>query len=430
MNKLCCYFFLQVLFLAAPAQEAVRDYLRQHAARVDHIDIGKDDMADLEALGAAIGDARIVALGEQMHGDGTSFEAKGRIVRYLHEKKGFNVLVFESDFFGLTYGFADVPKNRDSINAFLYKNLLGLWSWCHSASAFLYNYIPQTYRTESPLMIAGMDCQLQTPHSFSRIQDKMKTILPMLVEGAGDALDVDTVIRNISAIYFAGQKRDPQAADRGLSALNRLLEGRSLAALNSEELNLLFNLRASFRSILPILKGEKEGANRHQYRDKQMFDNLMWLIKERFPRQKIMVWAHNAHIGKLPPGANREQLMMGNYLGDTSINHFRYYALGVTSYSATSFWTNGIGPFKAQEPAKNGFERWINRNWPFAFVDWTPWNRGKDAGQAFSMKGSMQYSQHRNFVYAWNQVFDGVFFIRNIEGCRRISEQEMRAIPD
>jgi hypothetical protein len=429
MKKLYYCFFLHALFLAAPAQEAVRDFVRKQAVRVDHIDIRQDDMADLEALGAAIGDARIVALGEQMHGDGTSFEAKGRIVRYLHEKKGFNVLVFESDFFGLTYGFSDVPKNRDSINAFLYKNLLGLWSWCHSASTFLYQYIPQTYRTESPLIIAGMDCQLQTPHSFNGIQGKMKTLFSKLVEG--DAWDVDTVIRSIPAIYFAGQKRDPQGAEQGLRALNRLIESGGLTGLNGEELNLLYNLRASFRSILPFLRGEKEGATSHLYRDQQMFDNLMWLIKERFPGQKIMVWAHNAHIGKLPPGANREQLMMGNYLGDASINPFKYYALGITSYSATSVWTNRtIGPFKAQEPARNGFERWINRDWPFAFVDWTPWNRGKDARQAFSMKGSMQYSQHRNFVYPWNQVFDGVFFIRNIEGCRTVSEQDMRAIPD
>ncbi len=39
----------------------------------------------------------MVLLGEQHHGDGATFQAKTRLVKYLHEQKGFNVLVWESD---------------------------------------------------------------------------------------------------------------------------------------------------------------------------------------------------------------------------------------------------------------------------------------------------------------------------------------------
>ena len=43
------------------------------------------------------------------------------------------------------------------------------------------------------------------------------------------------------------------------------------------------------------------------------------------------------------------------------------------------------------------------------------------------MKGTFPMTQHRNFIYQWNKVFDGVFFIRNLEGCQKISYDKIIA---
>ena len=58
-----------------------------------------DDFADLAPFGAAVGSARIVALDEQTHGGHEEFVLKLRLLRYLHERLGFDVLVLESGLF-------------------------------------------------------------------------------------------------------------------------------------------------------------------------------------------------------------------------------------------------------------------------------------------------------------------------------------------
>ena len=71
-------------------------WLERHATPLHTLDFAADELSDLEPFARAIGEARIVMLGEQTHGDGTGFLAKARFARFLHECMGFDVLAFES----------------------------------------------------------------------------------------------------------------------------------------------------------------------------------------------------------------------------------------------------------------------------------------------------------------------------------------------
>ena len=84
-------------------QRDIKTYVLANVRQIAAIDPAFQGYSDLEVIADAIGDARIVMLGEQDHGDAPAFLAKTRLIKYLHEKKGFNVLAFESDFFGINY---------------------------------------------------------------------------------------------------------------------------------------------------------------------------------------------------------------------------------------------------------------------------------------------------------------------------------------
>jgi erythromycin esterase-like protein len=69
-------------------------WLAANAIVLRSIEPGNEDFADLEPLRQAVGDARIVQLGEQSHGDGATFHAKTRLIKFLHQKLDFDTLAF------------------------------------------------------------------------------------------------------------------------------------------------------------------------------------------------------------------------------------------------------------------------------------------------------------------------------------------------
>src|ERR1700761_1302410 len=123
--RITILFILSVsslISLPAHAQKLIKDYVEKNAIPIYTIEPDSTNYSDLEPIGNAIGDAKIVMLGEQDHGDAPTFLAKTRLIKYLHEKKGFNVLAFESDFFGLNEGWDRLDKKPDNLGAFLRKN--------------------------------------------------------------------------------------------------------------------------------------------------------------------------------------------------------------------------------------------------------------------------------------------------------------------
>ncbi len=74
-------------------------WLKRNASPIRTVNPADEDWTDLEPIGRAIGDARIVMLGEGSHGDGTTCLFKSRMIRFLHQQHGFSVIVWEAPFY-------------------------------------------------------------------------------------------------------------------------------------------------------------------------------------------------------------------------------------------------------------------------------------------------------------------------------------------
>ena len=187
------------VFSEVKGQNKMRNYVESHLLPITTISPDSVDYSDLDPLGKAIGDSRIVMLGEQDHGDAPTFLAKTRIIKYLHEKKHFNVLAFESDFF-LNYAWDRGRKDQSSIDSILMQYIYRIWTYCDACQDLFKNFIPATYLTLSPIQIAGIDLSI-FPKSYGPILDSIFVGMKLPVTSSPEyRSEIVPLLNNISAI--------------------------------------------------------------------------------------------------------------------------------------------------------------------------------------------------------------------------------------
>ena len=175
---LLCLLVLTHCFLSA--QEPIKTFVQRSSVPIAAVEPDSVDFSDLEPIGNAIKDARIVMLGEQDHGDAPTFLAKTRLIKYLHEKKGFNVLAFEGDFFGLNDGWDHLDKSQPAVDSFLLKNIYSIWTTCNTAKRLFYQYLPATLFSNQPMIITGFDNQLMTDRSHTHLISALDSVSQLL----------------------------------------------------------------------------------------------------------------------------------------------------------------------------------------------------------------------------------------------------------
>src|SRR5215475_2190369 len=132
-------------------------WLDEHTDELRSIDISDNEFEDLKTFGKAIGDARIVMLGEQSHGDGTTFQAKARLIRFLHEEMGFDVLAFESGLYDMRKVRERIRAGKDARKAVRH-GLFRPWSFSRQVQPLI-DYVGERAQSRRPLELAGFDCQ-------------------------------------------------------------------------------------------------------------------------------------------------------------------------------------------------------------------------------------------------------------------------------
>lgn len=398
------------------AQTNIERYVKDNINPVKSLDINTSGYDDLEAIGKAIGEARVVMLGEQDHGDAPAYLAKTRIIKYLHEKKGFNVLAFESDFYALNEGWSQVSESKDDIAGFLRKNIYPIWSKCDACSYLLYQYIPQTFTTEHPLQITGFDNQLGLAFTMQDLKTRLDSVLTSV--GYADenkrkslTSEIDSFLHTRGQNISPGDKAALQADLKDLkNILSNSLGGDDLWTVTVQNLISYTNLN-------------------YETRDEQMAANLEWLLEHPYEGEKVIVWAANTHIMKYTTKMLREldtkrakkvpNLLfknMGTRFTGTETWKDATYVLGFTSARGKAGRLGGV-TFDVPAPVKSSLESWISPEYQFAFIDFQSFNSKNTSNNTdFHLKGLTHMYYPKKF--SWNKAFDGLFFIRTMYPCK------------
>ena len=397
-----------------PLDPGIRKWLDANAVKVKTLDAkaGFDDLAPLREI---LKDARIVQLGENTHGDGACFEAKARLVRFLHEEMGFEVLAWESGFFECDRA-NELLKKGDAAGA-MQAAVFGIW---HVGPVRdLFRYLAERAKGERPLLLAGFDCRWSGRLASRFLDDLAAHLAPVSRPGEDDV----AALRRLEALCAGqGDAYAPPAKDleAGLAAWERLRraleENRAKLVAKHGEAEAAFVARcldnwrdneAFERSKSDRSLGYWGPSNR---RDGHMAANLRWLAEVRHPGRKILTWGASMHLARGVAGVD----IGGNprfYADYRNMGQGVHEAFGKEAYTI-GFAAHGghCGSFGAKNPLavpkEDSVEDVLHRyGEPFLLVDF---RREGPFGKPLRMA---PFAYGRDMEGRWPDVLDAVFFI-------------------
>lgn len=276
--------------------------------RVRSINLEDEDFGDLEPLVEKIGAARIVVLGEATHSEGTTSQAKARLVRFLHQRMGFNVLAWEAGLVDAWYLNIAIRGDEEVGSAATH---LMRGGWDESVfSRPVFRYARDSWSSVSPLLMAGFDTG-RPPYGAEHVKRLLSTLGQRTPDLRLNDAEFAAVGRLVDRAYSYFGRNPPTVTDadrrRARGALQRLLRRleeptRELHASLSDRQLLM--LRLALRSTLAddairqaLVTHEPDAMlNFNRFRDSTMAVRLTSLADSLYPGRKIVVWAATSHF--------------------------------------------------------------------------------------------------------------------------------------
>ncbi|HVF98763.1 MAG TPA: erythromycin esterase family protein [Chloroflexia bacterium] len=300
---------------AATPDAGVVAWLRERAVPFTTSD-PVDDYSDLMPLKQMIGDARIVSLGEATHGTHEFFTMKHRMLRFLVKEMGFSVFALEDQW-------AEIER----VNSYVQS---GKGTAQQAVESIPFKFPWQT--GEMLDMIKWMRAHNEAPGNSPQVSfrgfDMQFPALPMKnVELYVQRVDPPALARTIELnncfrpyVYeFLEYKKLPQAErDRCRANLQQLYDELSSRQATYEAATSPQEFAAALHSARIVQQAEECNSGPScPTRDSAMSENITWLLDQAGPGAKIVVWAHNQHIGtheEVEPGYHWKS--MGRHLRD------------------------------------------------------------------------------------------------------------------
>jgi erythromycin esterase len=281
--------------------------VQSRAHTLASIDIETADDADLAFLEENLGGRRIVELGENTHGAAQYSQAKTRLIRYLHEQLGYDVLVWESSILG-TY-LVDQDLDARTTQEATTDALVAPW---HTDDVVeLFAYLKSTRATARPLRLAGMDLGFSSTFEEEHRPELFRELVANIDATYADevlALDRE-VATKLKGVWRTVFQSEEVAAWEVNNAARLASAYRKLAAfLEQHEKELV--TASPVQPALPVIACQTAlgaatwfesllpGAVFRDLHDAFMADSFQLIADSVFPEGKMMIWAHDSHLFK------------------------------------------------------------------------------------------------------------------------------------
>ncbi|MEM6360931.1 MAG: erythromycin esterase family protein [Bacteroidota bacterium] len=273
------------------------DWLDSNIIPIRSIESQDEDYADLQPLKEKIGSARVIMLGEQEHGDGSTYAAKSRLAKFFHREMGFSVVAFESGFFGANKAWDDYEAGKISYEEVL-SQLYIFWTESKMCQDF-FEMVEYSQNSEVPISLAGFDNQQIT--SIAK-RDFIPGIDSILLSNniylLDDELNFFNQTVNDLMDRFYDHEISPEDRERFFAIVASLKKSFIDKEVSSFWVQSLDNLKGFAEHAWFFWIDKEADMADHNWRDVQMAKNFIWLYRKKYKNEKIIIWAANGHTVK------------------------------------------------------------------------------------------------------------------------------------
>ena len=422
-------FLLLLVFIAnnvlgqVPSEDLYVQPIRSTDAR-------DNDYRDLQFLKELWKDKKLVLLGEQSHGEGTVFEAKVRLIKFLHEEMGFEIVAFESGLYDNYKAYNELNSTDTGGKIPLYESILPIWSDAREVEE-LVDYIQQESKGDTPLRVAGFDF-FTSDYKWDFWEE-----LQQLVQLPGGSWPV------LEEVFFGNAEmlaQNPIDSARFFESSAQVMTQLEKSSTRSDHHKLIAQAYLGWQkgTIYEIEQEQGKEIPTQNPRDAWMAQNLIFLSK-LYPGKKIIGWGASFHfadnitnfentaltkeyVEKMVPRdrtvedgtssfdldkAIGKAVPMGQILKD----HFGgdMYSLAFSSYEGEYGLIIEDRRFRVLTPPKESLESILHtQGYDLAVVDYSKSGLQQQWFYSSPLGNLPIYAQ-------WASIFDGLVFMKTVE---------------